>query len=344
MHALLLISLGIVGGEAGGPSFAVALSDGAMRFCSGALVGPRTVVTAAHCVDPAVPVRVGTATSRRAVRHPRWAGGSAFDLALLELDTPLGIAPVPLASSVPDAPVTLSGFGTQALRSVEARVLASSALTLTVSTDGGAPCGGDSGGPAVMQGDGGEVLVALISSGAIGCDAETTLVRLDGSALWVRSTMAQWEGASCGHDGACAAGCATRDLDCVCAADGRCGASCPDSKLDVDCASDCGLDGACSAGPCAQPDQDCLPDGAQCGSALQCTQRRCVAIEPGTAPRCARACAAGDACPMESACDARGVCVPRANEPVATGCAQAPLEAVGAIIAWWFRRRRARAE
>lgn len=90
----------------------VALENRAGQFCGGAIVGTRSVVTAAHCVDgtrpAAITIRAGTARLdrpgqtrqvERIVMHPNWRPASnRNDIAVLLLDRDLalgsGVAPI----------------------------------------------------------------------------------------------------------------------------------------------------------------------------------------------------------------------------------------------------------
>lgn len=289
----------IVGGQAGGPAFVVAIDAerAGLVHCSGALVAPKTVLTAAHCLDsfPASSLEVvegatvssgGRTPVARAVRHP------SADLALLELSTSSSTPPVAfhraLTSADLGAVITVAGFGVSASGSGERRtvegVLIAAGTQLQLSADAGQACSGDSGGPAWIA-DGGEpLLVGAVSRGDTGCRLGTFLATLD--ADWVRRTQVTWEGPSCSFDGACAAGCAAHDPDCGCEADGACRSSCVAPGVDPDCDARCGANAVCAFGPCASPDPDCVPDGAPCGSASQCRSGRCAPASSGASPTC----------------------------------------------------------
>lgn len=196
------------------------------RACTGALVDPQWVVTAASCfaegtdgtVTPGAPAAPTTATVGRAdltsaagqrLRVDRVVPHHERDVALVRLalvatsGTPLAIG----ADAPTDAEgLAVAGFGRTADTWVPDNVQAA-AVSVTTVTDGtfdvvgalGASvsaCQGDAGGPVTRQTDAGvELAGLLIGSAHDGCLEEptgsgsgATAVRLDGLASWIEST------------------------------------------------------------------------------------------------------------------------------------------------------------
>lgn len=172
------------------------------EMCSGAVIAPDLVLTAAHCVDERASYRV-IAVDRRfrqyavravaAAMHPAFVAGTTprtqpgVDLALIKLEQSLGRDFVPLdprsaGRAARGEPVEIAGFGVEAEnRKATARVLRQTQVvslgTLQVAnrvdvvvdgqrlarTPGAGACRGDSGGPIVRGGPGGYQLVGIVS-------------------------------------------------------------------------------------------------------------------------------------------------------------------------------------
>jgi hypothetical protein len=180
----------------------VRVESSAGELCSGAVIAPDLVLTAAHCVDESASYRVvvvdrafrpRTVRAVAAAMHPAFVRGTTprtqpgVDLALLKLERPLGGDFVPLDPSYASRlgrgePVEIAGFGVEAEgRKTTARVLRQTQLvslgTLQVAnrvvvvadgerlaqTPGAGACRGDSGGPILRGGPGGYQLVGIVS-------------------------------------------------------------------------------------------------------------------------------------------------------------------------------------
>ncbi|RKT53669.1 ricin-type beta-trefoil lectin domain protein [Saccharothrix australiensis] len=180
------------------------------KACSGALVGPQWVVTAAGCFAPAdgatpppgTRVVLGAETAEVAGLVRR----EDRDVVLLELATPVtGATPLGVgAAPEQGTAVKAAGFGRTASEWVPLRpsvapftVTATTATTLAMTNaDGKDLCKGDAGGPVTREVDGRLELVGVNStSWQHGCLGETgtrqgsTASRVDDLAGWIKDTV-----------------------------------------------------------------------------------------------------------------------------------------------------------
>ena len=164
--------------------------------CSGTLVAPRVVLTAAHCLDGVRPDELevalgadlrGPAGAAIAIQdaaiHPDYRGGADDpDLALLLLAAPAPASTLPLAlvdaatpPLAPAAALTLVAYG--ALADHEDGGIRVAATTAVDTLAGarltpvgpGVPCGGDSGGAVLVATADGPRLAAVIDASGAGC-------------------------------------------------------------------------------------------------------------------------------------------------------------------------------
>jgi V8-like Glu-specific endopeptidase len=300
--------------DMGHPS-AVALGRGNNAFCTGTLVSPTVVVTAAHCVDmlvgdPQVTIFFGTDIEGEGTRigvkdtatHPMWNGelSGGHDVGMLLMDYPMvDIAAIPLSTidltGLVGTEVERVGFG---IYDAETRAhdgkkragtttitsVPSGTDTFIAGDEGLMTCQGDSGGPAYLTVDGTTYLAGIHSFGITGCMTAhngDTRVELYGDSFiqpWIQDNDP-----SCGADLLCA------PIGCV---------------DDPDC-EPCGPDGTCTEG-CAQPDVDCQDRnlGDLCRADSQCTTDNCVVWrDESRTSFCTEACdPASDTCPSGMSC------------------------------------------
>jgi Trypsin len=160
--------------SANSPVVLLNMKDGSgqqLGACSGTVIAPRAILTAAHCLSPAtgsIKVFLGTGPEQIAqsfAAHPSWreANNTAFDAGVVLMPDDIGRPPVPLLLSR-DARVgenaILAGWGkdssagvTSTLRAGVATLTAVTSLTLqtTSTTAASSVCQGDSGGPILLS-------------------------------------------------------------------------------------------------------------------------------------------------------------------------------------------------
>ncbi len=318
-------------GDGGDPAVVALVDASGTVQCSGTLITPHVVLTAAHCsIDGtsftryrayvgSSPASGGTFVALSAAYvHPAFDPSTlANDLALLVLASDVSATPVALLPSSSDSIVAgtklrVVGFGSDGAgggnvkRSGTASVSTLGSSTIGLLPDPSLPCEGDSGGPAffTVSSSGGstEYLAGVTSHGDAACLTQATDTRVDAfDSAFIQPYLSSiapgtaQPGARCLYPGQCAAS------ECVVAAD--------DPNLAY-CSPSCTTSSTCPAGTTCTPGDGgsrCLYPlptpgaiGSSCKQPADCVGSTCVAQMGVCSVRCV---SGGTDCPVGFDCE-----------------------------------------
>jgi uncharacterized protein (TIGR03382 family) len=258
-------------------------------FCTGTVVAPRAVLTAAHCLEDLergasfevfAGDRVGEGGEYRLVTDFRVSStwdGTRGDIGVVRLDSAfttlvmLPITTVALDGTVVGQPVRVVGFGLGVStdlapdgqrRQGTMSVIGVGPETLDTRAGPAVTCQGDSGGPVLLDRGAGEEIVGVTASGDVGCSQSAIDTRVDVFSAEIASWLAEIaaapdEGpeATIAIEATCSAPC-TSDDDCPAKL------SCIDNDGESRCATTtavpeaygetCSDDATCGGGRCAR--------------------------------------------------------------------------------------------
>jgi hypothetical protein len=314
------VGAAITGGTASSDGSVVALAFGDVLVCSGTVIAPHAVLTAAHCLSGSTLPDVAEGDALAGAAHHKVIAAFVspdfnaqtldHDLAVVVVDDPLAAPPVAIATSldavVPGTTMQIVGYGwtvpndsapavrhtgTSQVDGVDALRIGSYAAPSQV-------CEGDSGGPALFA----DRVIGVTSSGDATCTQVAHHTRVDVHAGFIETIVARTAahsagpGDRCWYQSNCAAG------DCVPAAD--------DARLSF-CTVAC-TDGACPAslecvaGQCRQPLPSPGAEGSSCAADADCASAHCLAPSGGDARVCTQRCfkdLPGVGCPEGEQCE-----------------------------------------
>jgi hypothetical protein len=310
--------LPITNGTPSSDEAVVALAHEDVITCSGTVIAPQLVLTAAHCLsDSKLPDVAIDGTEHHpalaAFIHPQFDATTLdHDLALILVDPPLTVTPMPYVMTVDDLIVatqvrvvgygfTVAGDTSPPMRlSGTSRIMSIDELQFTSTADPAQTCEGDSGGPALAQMIGPERIVGVASSGDATCTQFSKHTRVDVHYGYIADLVARTSaggaaaGDRCWYPANCGAGTCTAALD--------------DSRLSfcaTTCDAGCAEGTSCSDGLCRHPTPSPGALGAPCNVDGDCVDALCVSPANVAQAVCTVRCFSdlpGFTCPSGTAC------------------------------------------
>jgi hypothetical protein len=344
------VGAAITSGSPSSDGSVVALAFGDVLVCSGTVIAPHAVLTAAHCLSGSTLPDLAEGDALVGAAHheviaafvsPDFNAASLdHDIAVVIVEDPLAAPPVPIAMSLdtvaPGATMQVIGYGwtgpddpAAAVRHTgTSQVDVIDALRIGSHAAPSQVCEGDSGGPALF----GDRVIGVTSSGDATCTQVAHHTRVDIHAGFVTNIIARTAAGSagpgdrCWYQDNCAAG------DCLPAAD--------DARLSfctVACNGGCPADLACVEGQCRHSLPSPGAEGSSCVADADCASAHCLAPSGADARVCTQRCFAdipGFECPAGERCeiatDGYEACF--APAPASGSCRVAP-DAGSALIA-----------
>ncbi|HEX7702638.1 MAG TPA: trypsin-like serine protease [Kofleriaceae bacterium] len=293
MIGILLVAAGavlpITNGTPSSDEAVVALVHGDVFTCSGTVIAPQLVLTAAHCLsDSELPDVAIDGTEHHAALaafiHPQFDATTLdHDLALILVDPPLTVTPMPYVTTVDDlsdgAAIRVVGYGFTVAGDTSppmrltgmSQIMSIDDLQFTSTPDPSQTCEGDSGGPALAQAIGPERIVGVASSGDATCTQFSKHTRVDVHYGYIADLVARTSVGGAGAGDRCwyAANCSA----------GTCTAALDDPRLSfcaTTCAAGCTEGTSCIDGLCRHPAPSPGAIGATCTIDGDCVDGLCV--------------------------------------------------------------------